>query len=78
MDCSRCHKQYVGKDQPPFNLRLNNHLKDVRGTDVIRADYRHFHCPNHDFNRDAKFTVIEELKNTDTFDKKSEIYFRKT
>ena len=68
MDCSKCHKQYAGKAQTAFNLRLNNHRKDARRTVAIRAD-RHFNCPNHDFNRDAKFTVIEELKNTDTFDK---------
>ena len=61
MDCSKCHKQYVGKAQTAFNLRLNNHRKDVRRTDAIRAD-RHFNCPDHEFNRDAKFTVIEELK----------------
>ena len=59
MDCSKCHKQYVGKAQAAFNLRLNNHHKDVRRIDAIRAD-RHFNCPDHDFNRDAKFTVIEE------------------
>ena len=35
---------------------------------------RHFNCPNHDFNRDAKFTVIEELKNTDSFDKEKVKY----
>ena len=73
MDCSKCHKQYVGKAQTVFNLRLNNHRKDVRRTDAIRAD-RHFNCPDHEFNRDAKFTVIEELKNTDTFDKKKVKY----
>ena len=61
MDCSKCHKQCVGKAQTAFNLRLNNHHKDVRRTDAIRAD-RRFNCPNHDFNRDTKFTVIEELK----------------
>ena len=35
---------------------------------------RHFNCPNHDFNRYAKFTVTEELKNMDTFDKKKVRY----
>ena len=73
MDCSKCHKQYAGKAQTAFNLRLNNHRKDVRRINAIRAD-RHFNCPNHDFNRDAKFTVIEELKNTDTFDKEKVKY----
>ena len=73
MDCSKCQKQYVGKVQKAFNLRLKNHCKDVRRTDAIRAD-RHFNCPNHDFDRDVKFTVIEELKNTDTFDKEKVKY----
>ena len=73
MDCLKCHKQYVGKAQTAFNLMLNNHRKDIHRTDAIRAN-RHFNCPNHDFNRDAKFTVIEELKNTDTFDKEKVKY----
>ena len=70
MDCSKCHKQYVGK---AFNLRLYNHCKDVHRIDAILAK-RHFNCPNHDFNREAKFTVIKELKNTDTFNKKKVKY----
>ena len=73
MDCSKCHKHNVGKAQTAFNLRLNNHHKDVRRTDAIRAD-RHLYCLDHDFNREAKFTFIEELKNTDTFDKEKVKY----
>ena len=28
-ECQKCHIQYVGKTETDFNLRLNNHLKDV-------------------------------------------------
>ena len=73
MDCYKCRKQYGGKAQTAFNLRLNNHCEDVLRTDTIRAD-RHFNCPDHEFNRNAKFTVIEELKNTDTFDERKVEY----
>ena len=55
MDCSKCRKQYVGKAQTAFNLKLNNHRKGVRRTDAIRAD-RHFNSPDHDFDRNTKRT----------------------
>ena len=29
LDCKKCHIQYVGKAKTDFNLRLNNHRKDV-------------------------------------------------
>ena len=30
MECIICNLQYVGKNETPFNIRLNNHRKDVK------------------------------------------------
>ena len=28
MECKLCNKQYIGKAETAFNIRLNNHRKD--------------------------------------------------
>ena len=63
MDCQKCGAQYVGKSETPFNIRLNNHRKDVQNLQVTLSVSQHFHEANHSFNRDAKFTQIEQIKN---------------
>ena len=55
-----CSIQYVGKSETLFNIRLNNHRKDVKRSDSIAA-CQHFKNNHHEFNRDAKFTLIEQL-----------------
>ena len=62
MECIKCKKQYVGKSEWPFNIRLNNHRKDFKRVDAIPA-IRHFNQSGHNFQRDAKFTIIEQIKN---------------
>ena len=62
LECTICSLQYVGKSETPFNLRLNNHRKDVKDANAILAD-KHFNLPSHDFNKHAKFTIIEQLRN---------------
>ena len=65
MECTLCNKQYVGKSETPFNLRLNNHRKDVKNhsrQDTILA-CKHFQTSDHDFNKHAKFTIIDKLTN---------------
>ena len=47
-----------------FNIRLNNHRKDVYKTNTPEA-HQHFRLPGHNFNRHAKFTIIEQLNNAD-------------
>ena len=37
MECTSCKKQYVGKSETSFNIRLNNHRKDVKKPDAILA-----------------------------------------
>ena len=66
MECTLCKIQYVGKTETPFNIRLNNHRrKDVKGNNpkAIPASI-HFKQAVHNFNKHAKFTLIEQINNT--------------
>ena len=63
LDCQKCGAQYVGKSETPFKIRLNNHRKDVNNTEATLSVSKHFQEANHSFNRDAKFTLIEKIKN---------------
>ena len=63
MDCQKCGARYVGESETPFNIRLNNHRKDVQNLQVTLSVSQHFREANHSFNRDAKFTLIEQIKN---------------
>ena len=58
-----CNILYVGKSETTFNTRLNNHRKDVKDPNALPAD-KHFTLPGHDFNKNAKFILIEKLTNT--------------
>ena len=63
MECRMCSIKYVWKSETPFNIRLNNQRKDVKSSDSIPA-CQHFNNNHHEFNRDVKFTLIEQLRNT--------------
>ena len=63
MECVFCNKQYVGKAETSFNISLNNHRKDVKKADAIMA-CKHFQQESNNFNKHAKFTIIDQLKNT--------------
>ena len=63
MECVLCNKQYTSKSETIFNLRLNNHWKDVNKRNSLQAD-QHFWLPGHNFNKHAKFTLIEQLNDT--------------
>ena len=65
MECNLCKIQYVGKAETPFNVRLNNHQKDANGNSpkAIPASI-HFKQPGHNFNKHAKFTLIEQINST--------------
>ena len=56
--------QCVGKAETEFNIRLNNHRKDVREPDAIPAS-RHFSGKSHNFNTHAKFILIEQVRHID-------------
>ena len=64
LECTICKLQYVGKSEPPFNIRLNNHRKASASKKETIVASRHFQSPGHIFNRDAKFTIIEKIKNS--------------
>ena len=70
MECALCKIQYVGKAETAFNIRLNNHRKDVNNPKSIPANF-HFRKPGHSFNLHAKFTLIEQLSNIHTTDKET-------
>ena len=65
MECTLCKIQYVGKAEKPFNIRLNKHRKDANGNNPkpIPASI-HFKQAGHNFSKQAKFTLTEQLNNT--------------
>ena len=63
MECTKCKLQYVGKAETKLNPRINSHCKNVLKLKAIPAD-QHFTQTDHNFNSDAKFTIIEKLQNT--------------
>ena len=65
LECTRCNnKGYIGKSEIPTNERINGHRSDAKKTDKLAVD-THFLLPNHNFDRDAKFTIIEKIIKTD-------------
>ena len=63
MECRKCQTQYVGKSETSFNIRLNNHRSNAyKPTNDSIPACKHFHGDGHDFNRDAKFTIIEQIR----------------
>ena len=65
LECIKCDdKGYVGKSEMETNLRMNGHRSDARRTDKLAVD-THFLQPDHNFERDAKFTIIEKITKKD-------------
>ena len=62
MECILCKMQYVGKAETAFSLRLNNHRKDTKKPNSILA-CKHFQEQGHNFNKHAKFIIIDKLVN---------------
>ena len=58
----KCNKeQYVGKvEAQGTNKRVNKHRNDVNRPDGLSID-QHFADGEHDFNRDFRIIVIEEI-----------------
>ena len=56
-----CKIQYVGKFEASFNIRLNNHRKDIKKANAIEA------CKYFNNNgRHGKFIINEQLRNINT------------
>ena len=68
MECASCKVQYVGQAETAFNIRLNNHRKNVNNPKSIPADL-YFRKLGHSFDLHAKFTLIEQLSNIRTTEK---------
>ena len=64
LECTKCKIQYVGKAETEFNIRLNNHQKDVRKSNAVPTS-RHFSGKNHNFHMPAKFILIEHIRQVD-------------
>ena len=64
LECTKCKIQCVGKAEIEFNIRFNNHQKDVWKPDAIPAS-SHFSGKNHNFNTHAKFLLIEQICHID-------------
>ena len=65
-ECRKCnYKPYVGKcEQQMISRRINKHRFDAKRPNSIPID-RHFLLPGHDFDRDFKLTIIEQINNKD-------------
>ena len=66
MECTLYNKQYEGKAETTFNIRLNNHRKDTKKPTAILA-CRRFQQLGHNFNSHAKFIIVDKLVNTSRF-----------
>ena len=59
--CNLCpNSQYVGKSEPPFNLRINTHRYDVTSPNGGPFD-EHFNQPGHNYNQNARYVLIEQV-----------------
>ena len=47
-----------------MNERINGHRSDAKKTDKLAVD-THFLLSGHNFDRDAKFTIIEKITKTE-------------
>ena len=63
-ECNLCpHTHYVGKSEPPVNLCINTHRYEVNNLKALAFD-KHFLLPGHNFNANACFTLIEQVRTT--------------
>ena len=69
-ECALCKIQYVEKAETAFNIRLNNHRKDINNPKSIPAAF-HFRKPGHLFNLHVKFTLIKRLITIHTTDQET-------
>ena len=68
--CLKCpFNQYVGKSEPPAHKRFNTHRSDVNSPKGLAFD-KHFTLPGHNFDHDARFILIEQIRNEQALSKK--------
>jgi hypothetical protein len=65
LECTKCQIQYIGKSTLPLNYRLNNYRHRINSAkSYLTPAELHFSDKNHNFDRDAKFKIIEQIENT--------------
>ena len=62
-----CHVQdsVCWQSKTPFNIRLNNHRKDIKKPNAIES-CKHFNNNEHTFSKHGKVIIIEQLRNINT------------
>ena len=62
LECKQCKLQYIGKSVWQFNIRLNNYSSQIKNLEIekLLPVEKHFLLPNHDFERDAVYTLIKK------------------
>ena len=62
--CDKCNaEQYVGKvESQKAHRRINKHRNDVKRENSIKID-QHFRAEDHNFDRDFRIIIIEEITN---------------
>ena len=56
---------YVGKSEKSFNVRVNNHRKDIIKPNAIEA-CKCFNNNEYTFSKHGKFIIMEQLRNINT------------
>ena len=62
MECCPCENHNMLESQNSLNLKINTHRNNVSRTDRLSCE-KHIQIPGHNFNVQAKFTIIEEVYN---------------
>ena len=60
-----CKIQYAGKSETSFNIRLNNHRKNVKKPNA-KEICKYFNNNEHRFSKHGKFIINEQLRNMNT------------
>ena len=60
-----CQKQYIGKSETPFNIRLNSHRNHITTKLESCQLAEHFTNSDHDFSTNTEITAIEKIKKND-------------
>ena len=58
--CVICKMQYVEKSEACFNIRVNNHRKDIKKSNAVEA-CEHFTNNKHKFSKQCKLIITEQL-----------------
>ena len=57
------NKQYIGKGETSFHIRVKNHRKDVKKVDAIMA-CKHFQQESQNFSKLDQLIQFDQLMNT--------------